>query len=892
MSVHGGKPSDALPTATAVVEGSSPLNSPESPETAILASADDVTRLYYVVMLRAPDALAMKSDPGCPLERVFYSKLNSVEFFERVVPIALGLRSAAPLAALDIAELRAWAAARLPVPNELRACLAGAASCEEIIRLLLQDGSVFARSPRLSEAGVDRLLRLHLVETERLRRTDHIRGEITLALGIELRGWCANRADTTERLIVEIFADNSFLGSTVCDQPVHALQERLGGDGRHGFRFVIPGAFLERFGKKRTVSVVERSTGMAIGTARLVDDRAGARSDAHRMLQEITEIRERLAAIEEQLPKIHREAGYPLDLYDEYAKDYSIVTDLEMATRSAAFPYRPVVSFILEIGRVGVDRLTASIESVCEQAYEHWELILLPLQNGVGKELGAYLRRLLRKEHRVRVFVSREEGSTAARLSAVRQCNGDWFGFIAAGDRLSKDAAFWFAAAAQRLDVSMIYSDEDACEVAAGGQLHRSEPRLKGAFDEDLLLATDYVGNLCLYRRSLFDAENFLDPQYEEIFDYDLRLCAVERLRQEQILHLCRVLYHRRGAASLAVDEELFDDRLQCLLASRATDHLRRTGRRATVEPHKDPLGEDRPFANRIRWSVIDNWPSLSILIPTRDRMDLLGPCLDSTLAAIAHYRGVAEIVVIDNESVEPASKEALAEWANRPQVRLVSYGGAFDWSAINNCGAEHAKGDVLLFLNNDTLVLSEDWCDELVTQAWREEVGAVGARLLYQDGTLQHAGIILGVDGVIHEGAGDAPQAGGYLGRTQLQRGAAAVTGACLATRRKVFEQISGFDPRLRVEFSDIDYCLRVRAMGLRVVYTPYATMYHYESRSRGLEALDTRRQRTSEERAVFFGRWGGAMGRDPYYNRHFDTRLPPFYWLNPAPNPIAEGS
>jgi GT2 family glycosyltransferase len=265
--------------------------------------------------------------------------------------------------------------------------------------------------------------------------------------------------------------------------------------------------------------------------------------------------------------------------------------------------------------------------------------------------------------------------------------------------------------------------------------------------------------------------------------------------------------------------------------------------------------------------------------------MDLLAPCLTSTLAAIAGYRGAVEIVVIDNDSVEEGSKQALSDWARRPQVSVVSYRGEFSWSAINNCGAEYAKGDVFLFLNNDTLVLSDDWCVELVTQACRPEVGAVGVRLLYQDGTIQHGGVILGEQGVVHEGAGETPLDGGYLGRTQLQRGASAVTGACLATRRDVFQRVSGFDPYMRVEFSDIDYCLKVRSIGLRVIYTPFSTMYHFESSSRSLEAATTRRQRESEERAIFMRRWRRLMGHDPFYNRHFGSRMQPFRWLNAPP-------
>ncbi|HEV2099272.1 MAG TPA: glycosyltransferase, partial [Stellaceae bacterium] len=733
---------------------------------ALPATAADVTNLYHLVMRREPDPSALGSDPGRPFDQVFYSKLNSAEFLNRVVPMVLALKSPMPHAlSRPFEEVRSWAAARLPVSAELRAGIKAAGSYEEILRQLLQDQSLIDSLPRLLEAGVDRLLRVQPGGDERLARAKAIRGEIIFAAGFEIRGWCANQIDLTERMIAEVFADNIFLGSVVCDRPLPALQQSLGGDGCHAFRFIIPGAFLERFKEERTVSIVERSTGVTIGSARLVDERESARSAAVRVALEIRELRERLGEIEGQLWKLRQVMGHPVELYDEYIRIYEIISHKDVTEKTAALADRPLLSFIVEIGGAAIDRLSMTVESIREQGYDCWELLLVPPCTAVDDETGFYLRRWEQADARVRILApDPEAGMFAARLRAIRECAGDWFGFVGVGDRLSFDAGFWLAAAAQDPQVGLIYTDEDHWGEGEGGKPYRSEPQFKGAFDEDLLLSTDYIGNMCLYKRDLFDPANVPDPRYEEIFDYDLRLRAVERLEENQIRHVCRVLYHRRADAQAAVDEETARNGRRSLLAACAGDYLQRTGRSAAVEPHADAFGVDRPLANRVRWSVTQSWPSLSILIPTRDRMDLLSPCLDSTIAAIAGYRGPVEIVIIDNESAEEESKKALKDWARRSPVTLVPYRGEFSWSAINNYGVEHAKGDVLLFLNNDTLVLSQDWCDELVTQAARDEVGAVGARLLYQDGTLQHGGIILGESGVVHEGAGETPQAGGYL--------------------------------------------------------------------------------------------------------------------------------
>ena len=841
-------------------------------------------------MLREADPSAMAHDPGLPFEPVFLSKLNSEEFLNRVVPHVLALRPPVPyVPSWPFEEIRAWAASRLPVSKELRMGIMNAGSCEEILRLLLQDQFFIGVLPRLREAGVDRLLRIQLAETDRFQRATVILGEIIFTLEFEIRGWCANRADLAERMIVEIFADNIFLGSIVCDQYLPSLKQRLGGDGCHGFRFVVPGAFRARFRHDHTVSVLERSTGVIIGSVCLESDRALAHSAVNEIKLEIRKLREKLIEIETRLPELEQGLGYPIDLYNEYGNDYgslSPVTESEIKERSAALSCKPSIALIVEAGAVPINQLMATIESIRGQSYDGWELMLVQPRGNRDNEIAAHLNRWQKTDPRIRIVASEDEaGIMNARLQAVRESAGDWFGFVGAGDQLTPDAAFWLAMAAQERGVGLIYTDEDMYDLTACGDSGWTAPQLKGSFDEDLLLAHDYIGNLCIYRKTVFDQSKPLNPIYEEVLDYHLKLRIIARLEEKQIRHVCRVLYHRRAGAPVPADDPAHGKR-QSLLSSCAEDYLRQTGRSAMVEPHADALGRNRPLANRIRWSAPATWPALSILVPTRDRMDLLDPCLTSAMTAIAGYRGPAEIVIIDNDSAEEETKQALKGWAQRPQVTVIPYHGEFNWSAINNRGVECASGDILLFLNNDTLVLSDDWCVELVTQACRPEVGAVGARLFYQDGRLQHGGIILGERNVLHEGAGETPEEGGYRGRTHLQRGASAVTGACLATRRDVFERVSGFDPYMRVEFSDIDYCLTVRSIGLRVIYTPFATMYHFESKSRGLEAAATRRYREPQERAIFIKRWQRLMGRDPFCNRHFDTRTRPFFRLNRPPS------
>jgi O-antigen biosynthesis protein len=359
-------------------------------------------------------------------------------------------------------------------------------------------------------------------------------------------------------------------------------------------------------------------------------------------------------------------------------------------------------------------------------------------------------------------------------------------------------------------------------------------------------------------------------------------------LSASDILHLPRVLYHWRVTPGSVSRTPLLFEQIQGNIVAAVDDHLRRLNLAARVGAHNDPVGSARQFATRVRWQLPSVAPKISIVVATRDRLDLLRPCLDSILSSVAGYPGPYEILLVDNDSAEPATQEYFTALSANPQIRIIPFRGPFNWSAINNAGAREAGGEVLIFLNNDTVVLTQDWCTELVANALRDDVGAVGARLLYADGTIQHAGVLLGVEGVAgHESVGDASETGGYFGRNHLLRSAAAVTGACLATRRAIFQELDGgFDElNLKVAFNDVDYCMRVRKAGYRVVYNPFAVLYHFESKSRGRELSEAQQKRHRAEASWFRSRWTEAEIVDPYYNPHFERFARPFERLRPPP-------
>jgi GT2 family glycosyltransferase len=304
-------------------------------------------------------------------------------------------------------------------------------------------------------------------------------------------------------------------------------------------------------------------------------------------------------------------------------------------------------------------------------------------------------------------------------------------------------------------------------------------------------------------------------------------------------------------------------------------DHLAALGREGSV------VAGAVPGTYRVRY-VVRGQPPVSIIVPTKDKIGLLGKCLASIVAKTAY--GNYEVLVIDNNSVEEKTRAYLSGIVRNPKIRVVPYDRPFNFSALNNFAAREARGEHLLFLNNDTEVLSPEWLGEMLSYSQRPDVGAVGAKLYYPDNTTQHAGVIVGIGGVAGHSHKNAPRTdAGYMARLSVVQNVSSVTAACLLMRRKVFEEVGGFDEALPVAFNDIDFCLRIRRAGYLIVFTPYAELYHHESRTRGYEVTPERLARLKAEVQYMRKNWGEALNSDPYYSPHltlesedFSLRLP----------------
>lgn len=535
-----------------------------------------------------------------------------------------------------------------------------------------------------------------------------------------------------------------------------------------------------------------------------------------------------------------------------------------------AWAHRPLISVLMPTYNSPLNYLREAIESVQAQVYPNWELCIADDASPLP-EVREYLTEAARQDARI-VLNFREKNGHISESSntALYSSKGEWVALLDHDDRLHPMALFWVVHALQdRKDAQIIFSDEDKID----GEGLRFDPYFKGEYNRELMWAQNMISHLGCYRRSTLVEIGGFRTGYEGSQDYDLALRVIERSQPEQIVHVPRVLYHWRaiaGSTALAPDQKPYADS-----ASRRAlkDHLERLGIPACVEP-----SPEIPNMNRVRPQLPASLPLVSVLIPTRDRIELLRTCIES-IQKQSTYPNI-EIIVIDNNSAEPASLayfDALAKQG----IQVIRDPRPFNFSALNNFAASHAKGEFLCLMNNDIEIVTPGWLEELLSFAAMPGIGAVGARLWYPgQGGLQHGGVVVGLGGVAgHAHVGLAKGHVGHFGRIALHHRLLAVTAACLMIRKSDYLKVGGLDEKLAVAFNDVDFCLRLHKAGLACVYTPYAEMIHHESASRGNDLSDDQRDRFMSEEQFMHLRWGEALANDPFFSpnlslQHSDFR------------------
>ncbi|WP_186408208.1 glycosyltransferase [Candidatus Accumulibacter aalborgensis] len=518
----------------------------------------------------------------------------------------------------------------------------------------------------------------------------------------------------------------------------------------------------------------------------------------------------------------------------------------------------PTIAVVMPTYRSDVELLEAAIRSVLGQVYPYWQLCIADDASD-APAVKALLERHAAQDARIRVVFRPVNGHiSAASNSALALASGDFVALLDHDDLLHP-LALWFVAKTciEHPEASLIYTDED--KLSAAGQ--RCDPYFKCDFNYELLLAQNMISHLGVYRRSLLSTVGGFREGFEGSQDYDLALRAIECLRPDQIVHIPRVLYHWRivaGSTASSIGEKPY----ALTAAHKAlSEHLHRRGVAAEVT-----AAPEIPLHTRVRFSLPTPAPQVSILIPTRDRANLLRLCIGSIRARTTY--SPYEIIVIDNGS-EDADTLQLLDQLRQSGVRVLRDDGPFNFSRLNNRAVAQARGSVLCLMNNDIEIITPSWLEEMVSVAQQDAIGAVGARLWYPNDRLQHGGIILGVGGVAgHSFLNSARGAVGYFGRAALHQSLSAVTAACMVVRKSVFLEIGGLDERLSVSFNDVDFCLRLRQAGYRNVWTPYAEMFHYESASRGRETTPEKQARFAAEVAFMQDKWSDELLADPAYS------------------------
>ena len=572
--------------------------------------------------------------------------------------------------------------------------------------------------------------------------------------------------------------------------------------------------------------------------------------------------------------------------YEAWLAEFG-TTDLEkeaMQAWAVALAEPAQIAVLMPVFNPKPEWLQAAIASVQAQLYPHWQLCIAD-DCSTDPRIRPLLEAAMAADSRIQVVFRQRNGHICASSnSALELVQAPWLALLDHDDLLPDDALIWVAQAIQaHPEARLFYSDED--KINPNGK--RLDPYFKGDWNPVLIESQNFFCHLGVYSTDLVRQVGGFREGLEGAQDHDLVLRCSEMLRRDQIVHIRRVLYHWRihsESTSSGVNAKSYSIRsAECAIS----EHLQRSAL-AFEQMSWSQVGF------RAKLALPDPAPRVSVIIPTRNGIEVLGPCLTSLLECTSYPD--FEVLVVDNGSDEPSTLTLLAELEQKGLVHVLHDPRPFNYSALNNSAVQHTSGDFICLLNNDIEVIDPGWLEELVVQALRPGVGAVGAKLLYPDRTIQHGGVVLGIGGVAghvhHRCPEDHP---GYFSLAQLTQEIAAVTAACLLVKRCHYEAVDGLnEDQLKVAFNDVDFCLKLRELGLQNIYAPAAKLIHHESVSRGNDLTGEKAKRFAAEVAWMQQRWGEELLHDPAYNPnlcldhpHYRLSRPPRLERWPAEKP-----
>jgi len=694
-----------------------------------------------------------------------------------------------------------------------------------------------------------------------------------------LRGWLLSRDPRTQQqkggCLVQISANGMRLAQTRADRYRGDVAAALGCDPNCGFEYVIPQHLKGSTPRTYSVKVVpenEELNGSPFTTS-IADDALESRlvdiaDTIDRLHRELTTLR---TEIRNAIPK----PGYNLGDYDRWARAYynSLRARIAQLRLTEGTLKEPLVSILVPTWRPLMSDFEAAIDSVIAQTYRNWELIIID-DAGKSAETTARIKAYCKQDARIRaITLKQNQGISGATNAGMDAAKGQYTVFFDHDDLLVDVAVEIMVRTALRTGARMLYSDEDKIDQAG----YFLEPNLKPDFNYRYLLGCNYICHLTMVETSLMREVGHLRKDYDGAQDHDFVLRVSEAIPYSEIVHVPEILYHwRKTPNSTAVDVSkktyAIDAGVKCV-----ADHLKRRGIRAKVSSIRGLT------LYGVEWQPRKT-PTVSIIIPFKDQVETTRKCLETLLTKTAYKK--FDIVLVNNWSVTHEARAFIQNARKHPNVRVLDVEEPFNYSRLNNLAVADNPADYFVFMNNDVFVEDENWLNIAIGEALSApDIGAVGAKLLYPNDTIQHAGVVVGPAAIgAHVHRGEPVTEYGYIGRTMLSHEVTAVTAAAMLVRADIFREIGGFDEiDLKVAYNDVDLCLKIRDAGYRIIFSAEWLAYHHESLSRGTDQSPEHEARFFHETNTMQTRWGDKAFylRDPAYPAFFTVDKQPFFDL-----------
>lgn len=711
-----------------------------------------------------------------------------------------------------------------------------------------------------------------------LRSHSHVDGVRNGAL----EGWVLRNQPDTANLsgnaMIRITCDNVPIGHTRAGMHRGDVAKAFAAPPNCGFRFVPPRAYLKPY--MQTFRLYLMPENQELDESPLQTSFVSDRQEAQiiELTEAVDKLYQQITAVRRQLSSISTAVRYTIYNYNDWYPRYAAtLRSRVLASRNEAEP-TPLVSIICPVYRPRLPDFMAAVQSVINQTYFNWELVIVD-DGSKDPELTATIQEFAAADGRIVVKSRRKNaGISMATNAALKVARGEWIAFFDHDDLLADVAIEVMVSEAQRSGAHLLYSDED--KIGENGMF--SDPALKPDWNHRLLLGVNYVCHLLFVRKQELDKVGYLDSRFDGAQDHDLILRLGEAIPRASIHHVAEVLYHWRitpqsTASSVANKSYAVQAGIDSVAA-----HLQRLGRPSDVTSINDIT------LYKANWKTTRT-PLVTVIIPFKDEIETTRQCLTDLLKRTKYDN--YDIILVDNWSTSAEYLQFADEIKSMEKVRLLRIEQPFNYSRINNLAAASSNSEFFVFMNNDLFVTDSLWLrmaiDEMIVDP---EVAIVGGRFYYPNGTVQHAGVVLGVGGVAgHVHVGVPRGEYGYAGRMLFAQEISAVTAAGMVMQASVFREVGGFDEVcLQVAFNDIDLCLKVTSAGYRIIWIPDFVADHHESLSRGSDERPVQEARFFAETQLMKERWGEKLLADPYYNKHFTLDGQPYFDLSDPDTPM----